>query len=119
MKTSDNSFQDSTKPAPPRRQLHLDGPSVPLDADQFAVRRDLAELAAADQVFAQQYAEPIDVELTCAAVLYSAPRLDCPPIGELAKGDMFSLVDMGRDWAWGRTRLGVGYIASTALKLPT
>lgn len=104
----------------PRRQVHLSGPSVALDPGRYAVRRDLAELAVADRVFAQHYAEPMAVAARSAVVIHAQPDSASAAIGTLAKGEWFHLLDIGQSWAWGRcdTAGSVGYVEAGALDLP-
>jgi hypothetical protein len=115
----DSLSPDTTKPAPPRKRFHLTGPSVALAPEAFAVRRDLAEIAVADRVFAQHYAEPMAIVALEQAVIYAQPRLDSAEVGHLAVGDRFDILDIGKDWAWGRTVApgGIGYVAVSALDL--
>jgi len=114
-----DSLSAATSPAAkPRRQFRLTGPSVPLETGCHAVRRDLAEIAVADRVFAQHYAEPDPYRLTTDAAVLRRPEYGADVRGELASGDHFHVLDLGRDWAWGRgERVGtVGYLPVTVLE---
>ena len=86
----------------------------------MAVRGDLAEIAAADRVFAQHYVAPMTVKATAATLIYAEPRATAAAIAALAPGDAFEVLDIGRDWAWGRTTAPgtVGYVQIATLALP-
>ena len=119
MANSDDLLAGNTAAAPPRRQFRLTGPSVVLEPGRYAVRRDLAEIAVADRIFAQHYVEPMAVTLLAAAIIHARPDPDSDPVATLAAGDAFHLIDLGHEWAWGRgDTLGtIGYIAASALDL--
>lgn len=103
--------------APPRRQFRLIGPSVALEPGRFAVRRDLAEIAVADRVFAQHYVDPMPRRLARDAVILRRPETGADARGDLKAGDPFYVLDLGRDWAWGRGEVGpVGYVEVAALE---
>jgi hypothetical protein len=71
----------------------------------------------ADRVFAPHYAEAVDRRVATATVL----RVDRDPasaaLAELTPGDVFELLDIMGNQAWGiATRHGlVGYVPATAL----
>lgn len=117
--TSDNSLPDSPSGAP-RKVIHLTGPSVLVDSTKFAVRRDLAELSLADTVFAQHYAVPLSMAANREVPIHAAPRADSDVIATLAIDQNFNVLDIGKEWAWGRgDRDGtVGYVSANALNLP-
>lgn len=98
----------------------MSGPTVALEADRHAVRRDLAELEVAGRVFAQHYAEPMVVIARADAVIHAQPDRTSAAAASLTKGDVFHLVDIGQSWAWGRGAAAgsVGYVDATALDLP-
>jgi hypothetical protein len=103
--------------APPRRQFRLTGPSVELEPGRYAIRRDLAEIAVADRIFAQHYVEPMAHRLTCNAIVHRRPEVGPDPRGELKAGDAFHVLDLGREWAWGRGDAGpVGYVRVDSLE---
>ena len=116
---SDDLSAENTTAAPPRRQFRLIGPSVALEPGRYAVRRDLAEIAVADRIFAQHYVEPMAVKLRAVATVYARPDTNSDPVTTLAAGDAFHLIDLGHEWAWGRgDALGtIGYVAASALDL--
>lgn len=114
--TSDSSSGEARpNTGAPRRQFRLTGPSRPLDPKTNAVRRDLADIAFADAVFAQHYAVAIPRRLNTAALLYAQPRSDVPPLAELPIGATFNLLDIGDLWAWGSVDGNVGYVLAAAL----
>ncbi len=117
MANSDDLSAGTTGVAPPRRQFRLTGPSIALEPGRYAVRRDLAEIDVADRIFAQHYAHPMRHRLTRDAVVHKRPQVDAEPRGELVAGDLFNVLDLGQDWAWGRGDTGpVGYVQTTALE---
>jgi hypothetical protein len=105
--------------APPRKQFRLVGPSVALEPGRYAVRRDLAEIAVADRIFAQHFVEPMPVVLKAPTDVLARPGKANEITASLAVGDIFLVVDLGHQWAWGRgERLGtVGYVAASTLDL--
>lgn len=117
--TSDNSLPDSPSGAP-RKVIHLSGPSVPVDSTQYAVRRDLAELSLADTVFAQHYAVPLAMNANREVPIHALPRADSDVVATLAIDQNFNVLDIGKEWAWGRgdAQGTVGYVAADALNLP-
>jgi hypothetical protein len=108
-----------TSAAPPRKQVRLTGPSVALESGRFAVRRDVAEIDVADRIFAQHYVAPVALTLRREARVYARPSTQSEIVASLASGDLFHLVDLGHDWAWGRgDALGsVGYVPAVDLDL--
>lgn len=114
--TSDNSLPDSPSGAP-RKVIHLAGPSVPVDTKKYAVRRDLAEIALADKVFAQHYAVPLAMSANRDVPIHAAPRADSDVVATLAIEQSFNVLDIGKEWAWGRGDADgtVGYVAADAL----
>ncbi|MEP6785730.1 MAG: SH3 domain-containing protein [Sphingomonadales bacterium] len=117
--TSDNWSPDNPS-SKPRKVIHLIGPSVPVDPTLYAVRRDLAELALADVVFAQHYAVPMPTRTNREVAIHAGPRADSDVVATLAVDSVFSILDIGKDWAWGRGEdVGsVGYVIADALTLP-
>ena len=117
MANSDSLSKGDSNSAPPRKRFHLAGPSVPVDPRVHAVRRDLADIALADRVFAQHYVVPMVHKLVHAADVHLSPRGDAEVIATLDAGAAFHVLDIGRDWAWGcgDVQASVGYVAATAL----
>ena len=121
MAISDDSLPATTvSSAPPRRRFRLTSPSTPVDPHQHALRRDLADIALADRVFAQHYVEPMAFGVARAAVIHQLPRQDSKSVGTIAAGHSFHVLDIGRDWAWGRCAAAgcVGYVETSALAGP-
>ncbi|UVO52941.1 SH3 domain-containing protein [Sphingomonas sp. SUN039] len=120
MANSDDLSAETRDAAPQRRQFRLTGPSVALEPGRYAVRRDLAEIAVADRIFAQHYVEPVAVRLNTTAIVHSRPDIGSDAVATLASGDIFHLIDLGQIWAWGRgNAVGtIGYVVATALDLP-
>lgn len=119
MANSDDLSAQTTAAAPPRKQFRLTGPSIPLEPGRYAVRRDLAEIAVADRIFAQHFVEPMPVVLKAPTDILARPGKSNEITASLAVGDVFFVVDLGHQWAWGRgERLGtVGYVAASTLDL--
>ncbi len=114
---SDDSSAAKTAAAPPRRQFRLTGPSVELEPGRYAVRRDLAEIAVADRVFAQHYVKPVAHRLMRDAIVHRRPQVEVETHGQLGAGDIFHVLDIGKEWAWGRGDNGpVGYVQVSALE---
>ncbi len=103
----------------PRRQFRLTGKSLALDRATLAVRRDLADIALADRVFAPHYANAVKVEVAHATEIRRLPIADAEVGAHLVAGDVFDLLDLGTDWAWGRGQApgSVGYVRCDALML--
>ena len=91
-----------------------------IDAEAFACRRDLAEIALAGQVFAQHYAVPLLHIAIREVQIRKSPRADSECVATLAIDDNFQVLDIGNDWAWGRgdARGTTGYVVADALHLP-
>jgi cell wall-associated NlpC family hydrolase len=82
------------------------------------VRRDIADIALADRVFAPHYARPlVHGCLAPATPVRSAPNNGATAVSELLKGEGFAVVDSSGDWAWGYSLHDryVGYVAIEAL----
>jgi hypothetical protein len=114
--TSDNWSPDNPSGAP-RKVIHLSGPSVPVDTTTFAVRRDLAEIDLADKVFAQHYAVPMAMSANREVPVHAQPRADSDVIATLSIDQPFNVLDIGKEWAWGRGDATgtVGYVVADAL----
>ena len=106
--------------APQRKTIYLTGPSVQIDAEAYACRRDLAEIALAGHVFAQHYAVPLRHIVIREVPIHKSPRADSECVATLAIDDNFQVLDIGNDWAWGRgdARGTTGYVVADALNLP-
>lgn len=71
----------------------------------------------ASRLFAPHYAAPVERISSEAAPLYSKATEQSEPVGELTKGDVFALLDITGDWAWGYRKGDhlVGYVRASAL----
>ena len=100
-------------------QLHLSGPSVPLDAAHWPVRGDLAHINLAGKVFVPHYAVPMPHRVgTAGATLLSANRADADVREQLSGGTLFNVLDMAGGWAWGQVGEDgfVGYVPLDVLE---
>jgi hypothetical protein len=99
-------------------RFQLVGPSVRLDPRIHAVRRDIADIALADRVFAPHYsrAEPCRCTVP-SAMLHQTPDASSPAVSQLLHGETFAVVDAAGGWAWGYGEHDhyVGYIREDAL----
>ena len=70
-------------------------------------------------MIASHYATPVTRHLATATSLRSAPSDDAEPIVELARGDLFEMLDDSLGWAWGYAgaERRVGYVPAKALDL--
>jgi hypothetical protein len=82
-----------------------------------AVRRDLADVRLADRVFAPHYAAPMPRALATRAALRVSAATDSEVIADLAAGDVFEVLELAGNHAWGVAPGPglVGYIAAAAL----
>ena len=117
MTSSGISSSDGHPHVAPRRQVRLTGPSPPVDPRRVAVRRDLADIALADVVFAQHYAEPLTMQALVPADVRAEPIADAPVVASLEPGEDFAVLELTDRWSWGRCCDGdcVGYVESAAL----
>ena len=102
-----------------RKQFRLTGKSVAVDRNNVAARKDLADIELADRVFAPHYSRALHVSVVRATEVRCLPLADADIGSLLSPGDMFHLLDLGSDWAWGRG-IGpgsVGYVRCDALAL--
>lgn len=85
-----------------------------------AVRRDLADVRLADRVFAPHYAAPMSRALATPAALRASAAIDSEVLADLAAGDVFEVLELAGNHAWGvAPGLGlVGYISAAALADP-
>lgn len=99
----------------------LSGRSVTLDPRVHAWRRDLADIALADRLFAPHYARPIDRACGQLATFVRAePSDSAPHISELLPGEPFRVLEYAGGWAWGQSALDgqVGYVEAVELVAP-
>lgn len=88
-----------------------------LDPRTHAVRRDLADIRLAEQVFAPHYAAPRTMVALRDVVMRVGPGRDDEVIGSLGEGDSFETLELAGGNAWGKApRLDlVGYVDADAL----
>ncbi len=86
-----------------------------------AVRRDIADVALAADVFAPHYAKPLIHGCAIAsAPLLAGPSAAARAVSELLLGEGFAVVDVGSGWAWGYGLHDhyVGYLPLASLGTP-
>ncbi len=128
MKSLGNSSATATPPppaptpatasvTPPRKAFALTGRSVVFDATTHAVRSDLADVRLADLVFAPHYAAPMPRRIAVAAELRTERDAGSPVLATLAAGDVFEVLDLIGEAAWGVAPAValVGYIPAAHL----
>ncbi len=85
-----------------------------------AVRRDIADVALAESIFAPHYALP-DVEglILASAMIRCSPDDMAEASSQLLRGEIFAVLDISGDWAWGYSGHDhyVGYVRRDALGL--
>ncbi len=84
------------------------------------MRRDLADVRLADRVFAPHYAAPMPRDLATAAELRVSAAADSEVLTNLNAGDVFEVLELAGDHAWGVAPSAgvVGYIPAAALAGP-
>lgn len=91
-----------TPAAPRAERFRLTGPSVRLDPRIYAVRKDIADIALADRVFAPHYAEAEQARVAVPSVaLREGPSDDARAVSQLLFGEGFAVIDSEGGWAWG------------------
>lgn len=103
--------------APLHRAFALTGPSRVLDPRVVAVRADIADIRLADQVFAPHYVAAIDRIVETAGALRAGRDPASEKLADMAAGDVFELLDVTGDIAWGIApgKGLVGYLPVAAL----
>lgn len=104
-------------PAGARKSFALVGRSHVLDPTRHAVRRDLADVRLADQVFAPHYAAPLPRQVVTATELRAERAIDSARLASLAVGDRFDMLDVTGGSAWGVASASglVGYVDAATL----
>ena len=84
------------------------------------MRRDLADVRLADRVFAPHYAAPMPRTLSVPADLRISAAADSEVLANLAAGDVFEVLELAGNHAWGVAPGAglVGYIPASALADP-
>ncbi|GGE77233.1 peptidase P60 [Sphingomonas prati] len=101
-------------------RFRLTGPSRVFDPRITAARRDIADIALADRLFAPHYVLPLPrICGGAATMLHKAPDIGAPAVSQLLPGEPFAVVDMADDWCWGYCVADdyVGYVP-TAMLVP-
>ncbi|BCA58184.1 SH3 domain-containing protein [Sphingomonas sp. HMP6] len=85
------------------------------------MRRDLADIRLADQVFAPHYAASVPRIVVAATPLRQGTDLQSGDLAELAVGDVFEVLEFVKGRAWGRSPAHnlVGYVDADALSWPS
>ncbi|MET0363502.1 MAG: NlpC/P60 family protein [Sphingobium sp.] len=101
-----------------RIRLHLDGPSRSFDARSTAIRKDLADVAAADQFFAPHYAAAVPYACSArSATIHGKMEHGANAVSQILHGEVFHVLDIRSGWAWGYCAHDhyVGYVRYEAL----
>lgn len=100
-----------------RKSFALLGRSTVLDPTRHAVRKDLADVRLANQVFAPHYAAHLPRRVVIATELRAERAIDSARLATLAVGESFDMLDVTGDSAWGVASASglVGYVDAAAL----
>lgn len=98
----------------------LSGPGATAEAGHLPVRGDLAHIKLAGRYFVPHYAVPMPHAVKAGALLRIADKADATVLDTLAAGDLFNVLDIAGNWAWGQIGEDgfVGYIALDQLERP-
>ncbi|MGK2910772.1 MAG: NlpC/P60 family protein [Sphingobium sp.] len=104
--------------APDRIRFRLQGRSAVLDKRVHAVRNDLADISLSGVLFSAHYSRA--VEMSCVwpgAAVKATKSLKSESITQLLRGEIFHVLDVTAEWAWGFCGHDgyVGYIQREAL----
>jgi hypothetical protein len=91
---------------------------VKLDPAHFAVRNDLADVELADRVFAPHYAKALMAKaIADDVVILAAGQPDAAQLAVLNQGDVFRVLEITDDYAWGQAGAdgAVGFVDRHAL----
>jgi len=105
-----------------RIRIRLNGRSRPFDARSTAVRRDLADVAAAQDHLSPHYAQSVSLRcVSASAMVHGKPGDDESAVTQILHGEIFHMLDERADWAWGFCGHDhyVGYVRMEALVLDT
>ena len=86
-----------------------------------AARRDIADVALADRLFAPHYARALPRRCGPVAVMVrQAGSASATAVTQLLPGEDFAVLDIGGGWAWGYCRQDgyVGYVPEAMLVMP-
>ncbi|HEX7857941.1 MAG TPA: NlpC/P60 family protein [Sphingobium sp.] len=101
-----------------RIRIYLNGRSQPFDPRSIAIRKDLADVAAADQFFAPHYASAVPyVCIARSAMVHGKPEGMDSAVTQILYGELFQVLDIRAGWAWGYCAHDhyVGYVRIDAL----
>jgi cell wall-associated NlpC family hydrolase len=101
-----------------RIQIHLNGRSRPYDARSTAIRRDLADIAAAHHYFSAHYAESLPFRCAYESMtVHGKPDAADSAVTQILHGETFHMLDERAGWAWGYCGHDhyVGYVRADAL----
>lgn len=100
-----------------RKRFALKGRSLQVDPKVNAIRRDLADVRLAEQVFAPHYAAPLLRQLARATELRETASLESDVLAQLAPDEPFEVLELAGLHAWGVSPSAglVGYIPADAL----
>ncbi|AUW59168.1 glycoside hydrolase [Sphingobium sp. SCG-1] len=110
--------ETKTGAQPDRTSFRLQGRSVKLDKRIHAVRSDLADVSLAGVLFSAHYARA--AEMSCVspgAPVKSAKSASAESVSQLLRGEIFHVLDVNGEWAWGFCGHDgyVGYVRREAL----
>jgi hypothetical protein len=97
----------------------LSGPVARADALGLPLRGDLAHINLAGKYFVPHYAVPVPRKIVAGgASLRTSSRADGETARELSAGEIFDVLDIAGDWAWGSCgpEGAVGYVALNLLE---
>lgn len=95
----------------------LSGPGATAEAGHLPVRGDLAHINLAGRYFVPHYAVPMPRRLAATGALLAAGRADAAVIRTMGAGEVFDVLDIAGNWAWGQAQDDqlVGYVALALL----
>jgi hypothetical protein len=102
----------------PAGELSLAGPADRSDKPHLPVRGDLAHIGLAGRYFVPHYAVPMPHTALIASTLRGAGRDSGDALRDLAKGEVFDVLDISGGWAWGQAASDhlVGYVEMAVLE---
>ncbi|CAN5373865.1 C40 family peptidase [soil metagenome] len=105
-----------------RIRIRLNGRSRPFDARSTAIRRDLADIAAAQEHLSPHYAASVPLRCASASTMvHGKPEDTDSAVTQILHGEKFHMLDERAGWAWGYCGHDhyVGYARMEALTLDT
>ncbi|MDT0575672.1 SH3 domain-containing protein [Croceicoccus sp. F390] len=102
--------------APPQSFM-LCGPTAKKAHATLPARGDLAHIGLAGIIFAPYYAIPMPHRARKGSTISVAADPEAAACGQLAASDVFDVLDIAGDWAWGGTPCGqTGYVPAALLE---